>query len=96
MNKIMTDGKPSRILLPSTACMGILLLLGLLFWVPAATADSPPKPRHVLSEDGQPVEVLPVAAMTIAKKTEKHVFTNGGDSYALSQGTMIDVSRPPE
>lgn len=67
--------------------LGILLLV--LLWGGAASADPAGNAGAPLSEEGQVVEPLPVVDMTIARKTEKRIISNMGDSYALSQGTII-------
>jgi hypothetical protein len=66
-----------------------ILLLGLLLWGGPVSADPAGNAGAPVSEEGVVVEPLPVAEMTIAKKTEKRVISNMGDSYALSQGTII-------
>ncbi len=66
-----------------------ILLLGLLLWGGAVSADPAGNAGDLASEEGVVVEPLPVVAMTIAKKTEKRIISNMGDSYALSKGTII-------
>lgn len=81
------DGHAGKFL-RGVSWMGILLL-GLLLWGGPVSADPAGNAGAFVSEEGVVVEPLPVVAMTIAKKTEKRIISNMGDSYALSQGTII-------